>query len=290
MAAQLIMPTAPGAQQQSRHFLPNTSRRPHAHSRSQSFQLPPGPQLSPNSLNGFYDHAVSTPSSPKAHHSRSGRHARDYVPAVLRPNDEFPPLPLTKSRSPDSGSDSGSSDTTMRRSNTGFMSLGGIVGQRLGRRASESGKSSIDGEWNLELFPDVTEPPTRKHWKPDTESTICDDPTCKRNFSYFVRRHHCRKCGNIFCDWHSSYALPLDQNANFNPRAVPSRTCHHCFEQFRTWHSREGSQASSSASSDAHRTVPSTPISAAQPATPFGLPQGPEIPASVPRDWNWSTF
>jgi hypothetical protein len=85
------------------------------------------------------------------------------MPAVLRPNDEFPSLPLTKSRSPDSSSDSGS-DTTLRRSNTGFMSLGGIVG-RGSRRASESGKSSIDGEWNLDLFPDVTEPPTRKHWK-----------------------------------------------------------------------------------------------------------------------------
>ncbi|GFP52593.1 hypothetical protein ACSS6W_003326 [Trichoderma asperelloides] len=283
MAAQLIMPTAPGAQQHSRHFLPDNSR-PHAHNRSQSFQLPPGPQLSPNSANGFHEppHAVSTPPSPKARHARPL-----YMPAALRANNEFPSQPLTKSRSGDSSSDSGS-DTTLRRSNTGFMSLGGLVGQQFGRRASESGKSSIDGEWNLDLFPDVTEQPTRKHWKPDTESTICDDPTCKRNFSYFVRRHHCRKCGNIFCDWHSSYALPLDQNANFNPRAIPSRTCNHCFEQFKTWHSREGSQVSSSASSDAHGAI-SAPI-AAQPGTPFGLPQGPEIPASVPRDWNWSTF
>jgi hypothetical protein len=45
------------------------------------------------------------------------------------------------------------------------MTLGSLVGQQFGRRASESGKSSIDGEWNLELFPDVTEQPTRKHWK-----------------------------------------------------------------------------------------------------------------------------
>ncbi|RFU75526.1 zinc finger, fyve-type [Trichoderma arundinaceum] len=287
MAAQLIMPSVPGAQQQSRHFLPN-GRRPHTHNRSQSFQLPPGPQLSPNSSNGFHDgpHAVSTPPSPKSQHVSHVRPV--YMPAALRPNDEFPSRPLTKSRSGDSSSDSGS-DITLRRSNTGFMSLGGLVGQRLGRRPSEGGKSSFDGEWNLDLFPDVTDLPTRQHWKPDTESTICDDPTCKRNFSYFVRRHHCRKCGNIFCDWHSSYSLPLDQDANFNPRAVPSRTCNHCFEQFKTWHSREGSQVSSSASSDAQRTVPSTPI-AAQPATPFGLPQGPEIPASVPRDWNWSTF
>lgn len=167
MAAQLIMPSVPGAQQQSRHFLPN--RRPHTHNRSQSFQLPPGPQLSPNSSNGFHEHAVSTPPSPKAHHANHVRPV--YMPAALRPNDEFPSRPLTKSRSGDSSSDSGS-DMTLRRSNTGFMSLSGIVGQRLGRRASasESAKSSIDGEWNLELFPDVTELPTRKHWK------VCVNP------------------------------------------------------------------------------------------------------------------
>lgn len=163
MAAQLIMPSVPGAQQQSRHFLPNSRPRPHGHNRSQSFQLPPGPQLSPNSSNGFHEqHPVSTPPSPKAHHATHVRPV--YMPAALRPNDEFPQRPLTKSRSGDSSSDSGS-DVTLRRSNTGFMSLSGIVGQRMGRRASESGKSSIDGEWNLDLFPDVTEPPTRKHWK-----------------------------------------------------------------------------------------------------------------------------
>lgn len=167
MAAQLIMPTAPGSQQHSRHFLPD-SRRPHAHNRSQSFQLPPGPQLSPNSANGFHEppHAVSTPPSPKARHARPL-----YMPAALRANNEFPSQPLTKSRSGDSSSDSGS-DTTLRRSNTGFMSLGGLVGQQFGRRASESGKSSIDGEWNLDLFPDVTEQPTRKHWKVSSKSTF----------------------------------------------------------------------------------------------------------------------
>jgi hypothetical protein len=123
---------------------------------------------------------------------------------------------------------------------------------------------------------------------------VCDDPTCKRTFNYFTRRHHCRKCGDIFCDTHSSFVVPLDQDANFNPRAAPSRTCHHCFEIFRMWHSTTNSQVSSSASSDVPHSMPTTPIVAGPNAginNLLGAAQGPpEVAASVPRDWNWSTF
>ena len=123
--------------------------------------------------------------------------------------------------------------------------------------------------------------------QPDPESSICDDPTCKRHFSTFIRRHHCRRCGNIFCDWHSSFAVPLDQDANFNPRADPSRSCHHCFDQFKAWHSRNNSQTSSSAaSSEGPGTTPTTPVAAGGPV----LPSHVDMAASVPRDWNWSTF
>lgn len=125
--------------------------------------------------------------------------------------------------------------------------------------------------------------------QPDAESSICDDPTCKRSFSYFTRRHHCRKCGNIFCDWHSAFLVPLDQEAKFNPRAVPSRTCNHCFEEFKLWYSRNNSQASSAASSDIQGDTPATPIGMG-PTDGSMLPRGPEIAASVPTDWHWSTF
>lgn len=128
--------------------------------------------------------------------------------------------------------------------------------------------------------------------QPDPESSVCDDPTCKRTFNYFTRRHHCRRCGNIFCDPHSSFEVPLDQDANFNPRAPPSRTCNHCFEQYRDWHSRNNSQSSSSASSDDQNVAPPTPVAAipGAAAAALALPKGPEVAASVPRDWNWSTF
>jgi hypothetical protein len=162
--------------------------------------------------------------------------------------------------------------------------------QRLSRRSTGESTKCPEGGWDLELFPEVTDVPTRNHWKPDVESTICDDPTCKRTFNYFVRRHHCRRCGNIFCDQHSSYEIPLDQDANYNPRAELSRTCSHCFEQYKAWHSRNNSQTSSSASSDVQHTTPPTPVAAVPGKKGLELAKSPDAAASVPRDWNWSTF
>jgi hypothetical protein len=129
--------------------------------------------------------------------------------------------------------------------------------------------------------------------QPDHESTVCDHATCRKTFNYFTRRHHCRKCGNIFCDTHSAYEIPLDQNAYYNPRGVPSRACAHCYSQFKEWRSRANSQSSSNLSSDnSSLETPASPINAS-PTAVAGHPVttlSPEVAQSVPRDWNWSTF
>lgn len=179
MAAQLIMPTLPGEQQQSRHLLPN---RPVHHARSQSYNLASsGPRFpSINTADLPVAHYSSTPPSPRggasSRSNRSSMHRADttgpngarplYMPAVLRPNYEFPPQqPL--SRSPGSSSDSGS-DTTLRRTNTAnLLSLAGLgaIGNRLSRRSTMESTKSLEGQWDLATYPDVTSQPTRKHWK-----------------------------------------------------------------------------------------------------------------------------
>ncbi|KAK3939902.1 vacuolar segregation protein pep7 [Diplogelasinospora grovesii] len=249
------------------------------------------PQISPLSTSGNV-----SPTSPKNYVTR---HAPPmYMPAVLRPT-EFPskaPLPKPKVNP------QRDAEERSLRPNSSYLSLAGLGGfGRLSRRSTGDSGKCVDGNWNLDMFPKPTGLPTRKHWKPDQEAAVCDDATCIRHFSYFTRRHHCRRCGNIFCDSHSVYVIPLDQDANYNPRGIPSRSCAHCYSQFKVWRSRTNSQSSSlSSSQDGGRIgngeVPTTPISASPTAVngkpPVGgIPQHmPDAAMSVPRDWNWSTF
>ncbi|RDW84722.1 hypothetical protein BP6252_02312 [Coleophoma cylindrospora] len=214
-----------------------------------------------------------------------------YIPAVLRPTD----APRRTNRS--------SPLTPPHSKQNSFDDVASI--KSLSRRTTaDSGKSGIgaitEAEWSCEGLGKVTAPPTRDHWKADHESSICDEATCTRYFTYFTRRHHCRRCGNIFCDDHSSRVIPLDQDANYHPLGMRSRACGHCFNEFTAWQMTRFSRANSD-SSESDLETPSTPtvncavnkglrgamgnvFGQKNQGTPESLAQ------SVPRDWHWSTF
>ncbi|KAI8960762.1 FYVE-domain-containing protein [Daldinia sp. FL1419] len=44
-------------------------------------------------------------------------------------------------------------------------------------------------------------------WQPDSEVTIC--PICRTQFSFFVRKHHCRKCGRVVCNACSPHRITI---------------------------------------------------------------------------------
>ncbi|KIO33556.1 hypothetical protein M407DRAFT_185926 [Tulasnella calospora MUT 4182] len=46
-------------------------------------------------------------------------------------------------------------------------------------------------------------------WKRDSDSDECDSLGCATRFTLFERKHHCRKCGGIFCQTCSGKTLPL---------------------------------------------------------------------------------
>jgi len=77
---------------------------------------------------------------------------------------------------------------------------------------------------------------------------MCDTWNCTRNFGIFERRHHCRKCGGVFCGEHSARTTLLLDTSKlgfmFPPRGVPvsyfetpfsplveARVCDGCHDQ-----------------------------------------------------------
>lgn len=65
----------------------------------------------------------------------------------------------------------------------------------------------------------------KDHWVPDEAVSKCT--ACGTDFSAFVRKHHCRNCGDIFCDkcTHGRIALTADANAQ------PVRVCDRCMAE-----------------------------------------------------------
>lgn len=73
-------------------------------------------------------------------------------------------------------------------------------------------------------------------WIPDNDTNQCQfqlhnsHKRCRVRFTFFQRKHHCRKCGYIMCQKHSANRLPLfspSRKGNF--LAQWSRVCDNCF-------------------------------------------------------------
>lgn len=142
-------------------------------------------------------------------------------------------------------------------------------------------------------------PPTRRHWRPDEERDSCYD--CDKTFTFFDRRHHCRKCGEIFCAGDTQYTVFLDHELNFDTLGYPSRACRKCFTTYMKYKERLPML-----NQKAQPVVPRVPgpVGVAKPNDAFATP----IPqamvsgsvmknsgnmdgvGSVPADWSWSTF
>ncbi|KAH7427681.1 hypothetical protein KP509_10G054900 [Ceratopteris richardii] len=91
----------------------------------------------------------------------------------------------------------------------------------------EPSKTSVDGDktvdqnsekkknfvsW-MQLKSKQLAPEEKQHWVPDEAVTKCS--ACGSDFGAFLRKHHCRNCGDIFCDkcTHGRTALTADEDA-----------------------------------------------------------------------------
>ncbi|KAI0932862.1 hypothetical protein AcV5_004035 [Taiwanofungus camphoratus] len=88
----------------------------------------------------------------------------------------------------------------------------------------------------------------KRLWKPDAQASYCDIFLCHKKFSIWERRHHCRKCGGVFCAQCTMHMTALLDTSNLEffhpPRdvpiaafdsptspVVPSRVCDDCWDQ-----------------------------------------------------------
>ncbi|XP_023556485.1 FYVE and coiled-coil domain-containing protein 1 [Octodon degus] len=102
---------------------------------------------------------------------------------------------------------------------------------------------------------------TVERWLGDTEATHCLD--CKREFSWMVRRHHCRVCSRVFCYYCcNNYVLT-------KPGGRKERCCRACFRKF-----SEGPGSPSSSDSTTSQGDPSPRLSPAHTGTQATGSQG----------------
>ena len=171
-----------------------------------------------------------------------------YVPAALRPT-EFAARPTNipnRPRAPDTPPASKDNSFDSYKSAPSAMENAlrsrPVIQDEFTRGFNEAFEEGLES--NLE---EVSGPPTTAHWKPDVTVAACT--TCKTTFTWFFRRHHCRHCGNIYCDEHSKKLVPLDHNARYHPEGRQSRACEPCYAQWkeikRIRHSRASSLANS---------------------------------------------
>lgn len=76
-------------------------------------------------------------------------------------------------------------------------------------------------------FVDSEAPPD---WIDSNECMICYNP-----FSIMNRKHHCRSCGGVFCQAHSSHSLPLTSLGILEP----VRVCDNCYERIKSRSNRK---------------------------------------------------
>ncbi|KNG44474.1 zinc fyve-like protein [Stemphylium lycopersici] len=243
-------------------------------------------QYSPTN-SGMNTPANISPTSPRSTQLPLARHQGIYQPRTAIGI----PAALRKTEKPGSKSppkvDSGLSSPNNGWSTTG--AYGWAANDGSATPVSQIGNEDMQSLYNAEPLSPVAGPITRNHWQADGSTLVCSASSCQEPFGFFQRRHHCRKCGGIFCAQHSRNQVRLDELARFHPEGQRHRACDRCYSSFREWEhlrsSRTNSESSDSSGPAAAKAI-EAPAAAKRPEnTRVG-----SIAQSLQGTWNWSTF
>ncbi|KAL8476532.1 hypothetical protein ACS0TY_029000 [Phlomoides rotata] len=92
---------------------------------------------------------------------------------------------------------------------------------------SDTTEQSLDKKKGIIDWRNLIKPPNEEkdHWVPDDAVTKCT--ACRTDFSAFNRKHHCRNCGDIFCDKCTQGRIALTEDEH----AQPVRVCDQCMAE-----------------------------------------------------------
>lgn len=75
---------------------------------------------------------------------------------------------------------------------------------------------------NMEDFKEVTRQIHEFQWEQDEHVSVCKP--CGKEFNVARRKHHCRRCGRIFCNECSDNKMALPSSSK------PVRVCNNCYQ------------------------------------------------------------
>lgn len=71
---------------------------------------------------------------------------------------------------------------------------------------------------------------TKRHWVRETsDRDVCFHASCDKGLGIRYGRQHCRSCGNMFCETHSSFQIKLNAQAKHDASGLWCRVCENCF-------------------------------------------------------------
>ncbi|KAL9229612.1 hypothetical protein vseg_005061 [Gypsophila vaccaria] len=101
------------------------------------------------------------------------------------------------------------------------------IAEEKGSSSSRTAEQLVEKKKGLVDWMNLIKPPNEEkdHWVPDEAVNKCT--SCGSNFNAFSRKHHCRNCGEIFCDKCTQGRTPLSLDAE----SPPVRVCDRCMAE-----------------------------------------------------------
>jgi hypothetical protein len=140
---------------------------------------------------------------------------------------------------------------------------------------------SQTSHWRMS-FENPNRLPTRAHWRRDLTRQSC--AYCDKQFTFFERRHHCRRCGDIFCAEHTSHLLKLGADAQFTigGSGILCKVCDNCIKDY------EGFVKSKFGEAAITKKASVMKMDNRQQGN--NNLENSAVVGSVPADWSWSSF